>query len=118
MKRYIRELAGSRQHKGDGLVVCVRNRTGTADVYWSNDNSCWIIVDRHDDNPKVRRVSEIALVRYTGVADLNYYAALDIALASDSEDEDYCVYVLPADQVESITGPGSGIEVLWRSDRP
>jgi hypothetical protein len=64
MDRYLKELIESRQSSGDGTVVSFGDSTHRADVYWSNDGECWVIVDRSDPaRPKAHRADEIALVQ-------------------------------------------------------
>jgi hypothetical protein len=115
-KRHVEQLVESRQHEGDGQVVCIGDSIGGRDVYWSRADSCWIVVDHRSDRAKIWRTPEIALVRLTADAHLADYGAEEVALASDGEDGD-SVYILPADKVNLLTGAGPGIEVLWRSDR-
>jgi hypothetical protein len=95
IERYAQELRESRQHDGDGHVVRIGNRVGSPEVYWSRDQSCWIVVDQRGDSPKVWRTPDIALVRFVGDADC---AGQGVAFASENEGKEGCVYIVPDDQ--------------------
>jgi len=112
--RYLKDLIASRQHLGDGTVVSIGDSTSRADVYWSNDGQCWVIVDRSDPaRPKAHRADEIALVRLdpdvAGAPDMD-----EFALACDVEGDS--LWLVDGEHIAELSVYGDAVTVLWRSE--
>ena len=114
MDRYVKELEESRQGAGDGMVVCIGDNSRRADVYWTGDGGCWVIVDRSDlARLKAQSADEIALLKLD--PDVASGPDMDeLALASDLEGD--ALWLVNAEHVAKLSSYGDALTVLWRSE--